>query len=133
IRRGNALHVGIGDTELAEGGCAGEVEAGGHSLRRRLQFNDAPDAAQDVTPGFLRPVARLRKSGYVLARPHLSLTGAIEVDGQPLEFRGVRGLQAHLWGARRYPRWAWAHCSGFEEAPDTSLDLLSVQGPGGVF
>src|SRR2546430_9852734 len=33
IRRGNALHVGIGDAELAEGGCAGEAEAGGHSLR----------------------------------------------------------------------------------------------------
>jgi hypothetical protein len=89
-------------------------------------------AAQVAAPSFLQPIARLRNSGMVLTRPGLRLSGAIEVDGQPLELRAC-GLQAHLWGARRYPAWAWAHCSSFEEAPGSSLDLTSVLGPGGLW
>src|SRR5207237_841237 len=137
IRRAEGITLGIGEAVLADGGCSGEVEALGHSLRWRLSFADHHDpaalAAQQVTPAFLKPVARLKGSGYVLARPALRLSGALEVDGTPLELRDVAGLQAHLWGQRRYPAWAWAHCSSFEEAPGSSLDMLSVQGPGGVF
>ncbi len=137
IRRGAGLVIGIGDAALEESGCKGEVEGGGHSLRWRLAFAEEEDAAaggaQEVSPGFLQPIARLKKSGYLLARPALRLSGALEVDGQPLELRSAPGLQAHLWGQQRYPAWAWAHCGSFEEAPGSSLDLLSVQGPGGLF
>jgi hypothetical protein len=40
--------------------------------------------------------------------------------------------QAHLWGRSRYPSWAWARCSSFAEDPEASIDLLDVEGPGGV-
>jgi len=132
IRRGPDLHIGIGDAELGPQGCRGEVEGGGHSLRWRLSFGGQGEG-EDVLPGFLRPVARIRKGGFVLPRPELRLSGAIEVDGAPVELIDVPGSQAHLWGARRYPAWAWAHCANFAEDPEASLDLLSVHGPGGIW
>ena len=128
--------VAIGDAKLTDAGCEGEVEGGGHSLRWRLSFADAgpaEDGAQLVTPPFLRPVASLKRSGYFIPRPHLRVSGALEVDGHPVELRDAPGCQAHLHGAMRYPAWAWAHCSSFEETRDASLDLLSIQGPAGIF
>lgn len=136
IGRGADEDIRIGEASLGAAGCVGEVEAAGHSLRWRLAFADATpptDAAQMVMPSFLRPVAALKRSSYTIARPMLHVSGALEVDGRPLELRGARGCQAHLAGARRYPQWAWAHCSEFDESADASLDLLSVQGPGGVW
>ncbi len=133
IRRNESTVLGIGPAELGLSGCSGEVEGEGRSLLWRLQFGEEDPNAFEVTPSFLKPVALLKRSGYAFPRPQLKASGAIEVDGQPLELRAAPGLQAHLWGARRYPAWAWAHCSGFDEAPGSALDLLSVQGPGGVF
>ena len=139
IRRASedGLVMAIGDAELTGTGCVGEVDGGGHSLRWRLSFTDeggtTEDGAQLVTPAFLRPVAALRRSGYFIPRPRLRVSGALEVDGQPVELRDAPGCQAHIFGATRYPAWAWAHCSSFEESRDASLDLLSIEGPGGVW
>src|SRR4051812_32771061 len=107
--------IAIGDAKLTDAGCEGEVEGGGHSLRWRLSFADEEgsidDAAQLVTPAFLRPVAAMKRSGYFFPHPRVRLSGALEVDGRPLELRDAPGNQAHLFGATRYPAWAWAHCS----------------------
>ncbi|HUC08310.1 MAG TPA: hypothetical protein VMR96_09485 [Solirubrobacterales bacterium] len=136
-RAGEAGVLAIGEAKLTDAGCEGEVEGGGHSLRWRLSFADqgsaTDDAAQLVTPGFLRPIAALKRSGYYIPRPHLRVSGALEVDGRPVELRDAPGCQAHLHGATRYPAWAWAHCSSFDETRDASLDLLSIEGPGGIW
>src|SRR2546430_237921 len=62
----------------------------------------------------------------------VSVTGAVEVDGRMIDLRGVPAGQAHVWGKKRYPSWAWGRCSAFAEDPSASLDLLTVEGPGGV-
>ena len=117
--------------ELIAGGCSGEVEAGGHSLRWRLSFGQS-GSGEDFIPGWLRLPAKLRGSGFALAKPATTVTGAVEVDGRMIEFQRVAAGQAHLWGRSRYPAWAWARCNAFAEDPDASIDLLEVVGPGGV-
>ena len=123
--------VRIGSATLDASTCNGEVEAGGHALRWRLSFGrGAP--AEEIVPRWLRPVARLRGSGYVLPHPAMRVTGAMEVDGRILELSDAPGMQGHLWGRSRWPAWAWARCAAFAEDPDASIDLLDVVGPGGV-
>ncbi|MCA1825759.1 MAG: hypothetical protein LC689_02325 [Myxococcales bacterium] len=121
----------IGRTALSEQSCSGEVEAGGHSLRWRLGFGQGAPG-EEFIPGWLRPVAGLRGSGYTLLHPATTVTGAVEVDGRMIELQRVPAGQAHLWGKTRYPAWAWARCNGFAEDPEASIDLVDVEGPGGV-
>jgi hypothetical protein len=123
--------VKLGDNQLSSEGCLGEVEADGHSLRWRLSFGQGVQAEEPI-PRWLAPVARLRGSGYVLPHPATTLTGALEIDGRMFELQRVSAGQGHLWGRSRWPAWAWARCSAFAEDPTASLDLLDVEGPGGV-
>ena len=99
--------VRIGSATLDASTCNGEVEAGGHALRWRLSFGRGA-AAEEIVPRWLRPVARLRGSGYVLPHPAMRVTGAMEVDGRILELSDAPGMQGHLWGRSRWPAWAWA-------------------------
>jgi len=121
----------IGRTALNEQGASGEVEAGGHSLRWRLGFGQSVPG-EEFIPGWLKPAARLRGSGYTLPHPATTVTGAVEVDGRMIELTRVPAGLAHLWGRSRYPAWAWSRCNAFAEDPDASIDLLDVEGPGGV-
>jgi len=122
----------FGVAALEEEGCKGEVEGGGHSLRWRLAW-ESRAIGEKVIPGFLAPVARLRGSGFVLPHPAIELTGALEVDGKLLDLRAAPGSQAHLWGKKRWPAWAWGRCSAFADEPEAALELLSVQLPQGPF
>src|SRR4051812_36599852 len=116
---------------ISEQECSGEVEAGGHSLRWRLGFGQGVPG-EEFVPGWLKPVGRLRGSGYTLPHPATTITGAVEVDGRTIELNRVPAGLAHLWGTSRYPSWAWGRCSAFAEDPDASIDLLDVEGPGGI-
>ncbi len=128
---GRGAGIELGSASLGASGCNGEVEAGGHALRWRVSFGRGVEA-EDAIPGWLRPVARLRGSGYVLPYPAMRVTGAAEIDGQILELNEAPGMQGHLWGRSRWSAWAWARCAAFAEDPDASIDLLDVLGPGGM-
>lgn len=123
--------VAFGPGELTADGCSGEVEGKGHTLRWRLRFGQGLPA-EEFVPGWLAAVAKLRGGGFVLPHPATTVTGAVEVDGRMIELQRVPAAQAHLWGRRRYPSWAWARCSAFAEDPGASIDLLDVEGPAGV-
>jgi hypothetical protein len=129
-RSGLGVELG-GGNELSASACGGEVEGAGRSLRWRLSFGQGA-AAEELVPRWLSPVAWLRGSGYALPRPATTLTGAVEVDGRIVDVRGMSAGQTHYWGRSRWPAWAWARCSAFAEDPGASLDLLDVEGPGGV-
>jgi hypothetical protein len=135
IRRGEERVIAIGDAELRHDGCTGEVEAPGHSLRWSLSFDDDPAEmpdAQIVIPAALRPLGRLKGRSYVTPRPGLRLSGALEVDGLPVELKGAAGNQSHMSGRQRYS-YAWLHCASFDEAPGASLQIAATLGPGGLW
>jgi len=70
----------------------------------------------------VRPIARLRGSGYV-CRTRDNLSGAVEVDGRiagSIKFPACR----ESLGPLALAGWAWARCSAFAEEPDASIDLL---------
>jgi hypothetical protein len=124
--------VEFGAAGLTAEACSGEVEAGGHSLRWRLAFGRDSAEGEEAIPGWLLLPAKLRGSGFVLPHPAATVTGAVEVDGRLIELQRAPAGQAHLWGKRRWPAWAWARCNAFAEDPGAAVDLLDVQGPAGV-
>lgn len=129
FRRSDPVAIGAG--ELSAGGCSGEVDAGGRSLRWRLSFEPGAEA-EDVVPAPLRPVAALRGSGMSLPHPSMRVTGALEVDGRAIDFDGAPGAQVHLWARERWLTYTWARCNAFTEDPSASVDLTAVRLPGGI-
>jgi hypothetical protein len=121
----------FGNAELSASGCAGEAEAGGHALRWRFSFGQG-DSAEEIVPGWMAPIARVRGSGYVLPHAATTISGAVEVDGRIFEVQRVPAALGHLWGRSYWPSWAWARCSAFAEDGDASIDLLDVEGPLGA-
>jgi hypothetical protein len=121
----------FGRAELSSSGCSGEAEAAGHALRWRFSFGQG-DSAEEMVPGWMAPIARLRGSGYVMPHSATTISGAIEVDGRLFEVQRVPAAQGHLWGRSYWPSWAWARCSAFAEDPEASIDLLDVEGPLGA-
>ena len=75
--------------------------------------------------------AGIAESELVLAHADLAISGTLRLGERVLELDGVRGAQAHLWGARHAARWAWAHCNDLRSADgeprrDTFVDAVSV-------
>ena len=48
--------------------------------------------------------------------------------GRTLELAGARGGQAHLWGSKHAPRWAWVHCNDFTGEDGTPRPTDFVDG-----
>ncbi|HEX2069503.1 MAG TPA: tocopherol cyclase family protein, partial [Actinomycetota bacterium] len=55
------------------------------------------------------------------------VSGSITVDGKTTQIKGASGQQGHLFGSRHAERWAWAHCSDFEDE-NAVVHALTAQG-----
>jgi hypothetical protein len=122
--------VAFGGSRLTAEGCEGELEGKGHALRWRLSFGQG-FPAEDLVPGWLSPVAKLRGSGFVLPQPATTVSGAVEIDGAIVELQRAPAAQAHFWSRDQWPRMS-ARCAAFTEDPAASIELLDLEGPRGL-
>jgi len=51
----------------------------------------------------------------VVPNPSVPVSGEATVDGDTLRVQDVPGEQWHAFGPRLPERWAWAHCTSFDE------------------
>ena len=129
--RDDGALVRIGDAWLSENHLEGELERDGRLLQWSLHFEPADRCFQHL-PERVRKRAEKRVS--TLCSPNLSVpfAGSITIDGEVLSFEGELGSQSHRWGRRHSTSWAWAHCSGFESAPDAVFEGVSARAPYGL-
>ena len=55
--------------------------------------------------------------------PDGSASGHVVLDGALVDVVGWRATVGHNWGAEHAERWVWLHAAGFEDEPDTWLEL----------
>jgi hypothetical protein len=96
---GAAWPIELGPGRLTDTEAVGEVDA----ARWRLRF--AGDRAPFMYPP--RPLRPLASTQFSVARPGLSISGDVEVDGVRHDLDGAAGHQAHVWGRRHADRWGW--------------------------
>jgi hypothetical protein len=82
-------------------------------------------------PLYLLP-ARLYHGGFPKAKSLVSLplatfTGAVTVAGQRVPIDGWRGSQNHNWGSRHTDRYAFGQVAGFDDAPDSFLEVATAR------
>ncbi|MFN2589338.1 MAG: tocopherol cyclase family protein [Actinomycetota bacterium] len=121
----DGFDVRIGETRFASGRSSGSLEGAGRTARWDLEFATGDDTYRllpDVLyRGSLAPTKPLS--------PNVStaITGMVEVDGEVAELNAVPAQQGHLYGSRHAQRWAWGHCSSFDDE-DAVVQALTAQG-----
>ena len=114
------------DVEVAGAALdGGELHGAAGEVSWRLRY----DGGQP--PLYLLP-RRLYRGGFpkaktLVPRPMARFTGAIEVAGRRIEVDGWPGSQNHNWGSRHTDRYAFGQVAGFDNAPDSFLEVATAR------
>ncbi len=119
------LNARIGEAILEPGGLHGAAESRGHRIQWDLSFSG------DAPPLFLLPPG-LYSQGFPKAKtlvglPMARYDGTIFVDGARMDIEGWTGSQNHNWGTKHTDRYAWGQVAGFDNAPESFLEVATGQ------
>lgn len=117
--------LSIGAAELSDYGMTGTIG----DVSWDLSWQPTLPSYDPVHPLLRR--AKLAKTMYVLSHPDLTVSGRLRIGGITYEVEAARGGQAHLWGLKHAPRWAWLHCNDLrteagERCEGSFVDGVSV-------
>lgn len=121
----DGLGARIGEAVLEPGGLQGAAESRGHRIQWDLSFTG------NAEPLFLLP-PKLYAGGFPKAKtlvglPMARYDGQLVVDGVGVDIAGWRGSQNHNWGVKHTDRYAWGQVAGFDNAPDSFLEVATGQ------
>ncbi len=115
----------IGATTIDDRSACGAVTGAGRSARWDLR----------ITPGDERPVKLLTDRGYkakfptaktMVRHPLARFDGSLELDDIRVQVDGWTGSVNHNWGRRHTPAYAFGQVCGFDQAPDSSLEIVTA-------
>jgi hypothetical protein len=115
----------IGDTHIDDESVRGVIARGGRSAAWELR----------IDPGDEPPVKLLTERGYrapfptaktLVRHPLATFDGQLELDGARLDIRQWTGSVNHNWGRRHTPAYAFGQVCGFDEVPDSSLEIVTA-------
>lgn len=69
----------------------------------------------------------LPRAKALVPLPLARFDGSLEIAGRRVEVDGWIGSQNHNWGSRHTDRYAWGQVAGFDEAPDSFLEVATAQ------
>ncbi len=119
------LSARIGEAVLEPGGLSGAAESRGHRIQWDLSF------AGEAPPLFLLPpklyARAFPKAKTLVGLPMARYDGTLTIDGATVDVGGWRGSQNHNWGAKHTDRYAWGQVAGFDNAPETFLEVATGQ------
>jgi hypothetical protein len=103
-------------------GFRGEARARGRMAEWELGLTGGGTPLRHLRPGALYrlPVPRTKLEAPV---PDGIASGHVVLDGAQLEVVGWRATVGHNWGAEHAEHWVWLHAAGFEDEPETWLEL----------
>ncbi|WP_370330107.1 hypothetical protein [Mycolicibacterium hippocampi] len=108
------------------------------SLDDTAACGTVPDARWDIaiTPGGDDPVRLLTERGYqrrfpaaktLVRHPLARFDGHLEAAGLAVDLDGWTGSVNHNWGTRHTPTYAFGQVCGFDDAPDSTLEIVTAR------
>jgi hypothetical protein len=67
------------------------------------------------------------KAKSLVPQPFAFFNGNINVEGEPIAIENWRGSQNHNWGEKHTDYYAWGQVAGFDNAPDSFLELITAK------
>lgn len=117
------LGVSIGGATLADGQLQGSAGQGTGRIDWDLRY------AGGQPPLYLLPPtlydARLPRAKSLVGMPMARYHGQVTVAGQSIDIDGWPGSQNHNWGSRHTDRYAYGQVCGFDNAPESFLEVAT--------
>ncbi|SEH68264.1 hypothetical protein SAMN04489835_2833 [Mycolicibacterium rutilum] len=116
----------IAATSLHDRAAEGVVTGSGRSARWDLS----------IDPGDADPVRLLTERAYAARFPTAKTTvrhplatfdGLLELDDTRVPVDGWTGSVNHNWGTRHTPAYAYGQICGFDDAPDSTLEIVTAR------
>lgn len=89
-----------------------------------------------IAPGGQEPVRVLTDRGYrarvptaktMVRHPLARFDGSVEISGHRVGVEGWTGSVNHNWGTRHTPAYAYGQVCGFDNAPDSTLEIVTAR------
>jgi hypothetical protein len=116
----------IGAATIGDRSAYGVITGGNRSARWDLR----------ITPGNEQPVKLLTDRGYagrfptaktMVRHPLASFDGLLELDEMRVTVDGWTGSVNHNWGRRHTPAYAFGQVCGFDESPESTLEIVTAR------
>ena len=116
----------IGATSIDDRSAQGVVTGGTHSARWDLRITPGSDAAVKLLTERAYK-ARIPTAKTTVRHPLAQFDGQVELDDARLVLDGWTGSVNHNWGTRHTPAYAFGQVCGFDDAPDSSLEIVTAR------
>lgn len=117
--------VRIADSTLSSGILAGRAGSASNNVAWDLRYRGGG------LPVFDLPLDRydssFPKAKALVGVPMARFSGKITLNDETLTVDDWVGSQNHNWGVQHTDRYAWGQVCGFDDAPDTFLEVASVR------
>jgi hypothetical protein len=117
--------VDIAGSALDGASLRGSAESSGKRIAWDLRYSGSEKPLLFMEPA--RYAAAFPAAKSVVSLPLAQFTGTLNVDGQRWTIDGWRGSQNHNWGARHTDRYAFGQVAGFDDAPNTFLEVAAAR------
>jgi hypothetical protein len=120
-----SFRVRVGKATLGSNRLEGAIAGQQHSLAWDLEFAGASP------PLLLLPLALYRgglpAAKSVVSLPMARFSGTLTIDGKRIEIADWVGSQNHNWGSRHTDLYAWGQVAGFDNQPDSFLEVATAK------
>jgi hypothetical protein len=121
----DAFGARIADRVLGPGSLHGEAAGPSGSIRWDLAYEG------DDPPLYLLPrsmyTGGFPKAKSLVGTPLARYTGTLHVEGEQVTVDGWTGSQNHNWGRRHTEYYAFGQVAGFDNAPDSFLEIVTAR------
>jgi hypothetical protein len=117
--------VRIGDSELGPGFLRGQAGSQSTSIVWDLTYHGGAPPVFDLALG--RYDAGFPKAKALVGVPMARFAGRLVLNGRELAIEDWVGSQNHNWGSRHTDRYAWGQVCGFDNAPESFLEVVSAR------
>ncbi len=100
--------------------------AGGRSARWDLRITPGPEEAVKLLTDRAYK-ARIPTAKTTVRHPLAQFEGQVTLDDARLVVDGWKGSVNHNWGTRHTPSYAFGQVCGFDDAPDSSLEIVTAR------
>jgi hypothetical protein len=115
----------VGQAVLTPGKLTGSCTKGPHTVAWDLTYHSNQPPIHFL-PASLYEGSLPRAKSFV-GVPMAVYDGSVTVDGQKYEVERWAGSQNHNWGSRHTDYYAFGQVAGFDNAPDSFLEIVSAQ------
>jgi hypothetical protein len=116
----------IGATSIDDRSAQGVVTGRNRSARWDLRITPgSEDMVKLLTDRAYK--ARIPTAKTTVRHPLAQFDGQVELDDTRLVLDGWTGSVNHNWGTRHTPAYAFGQVCGFDDAPDSSLEIVTAR------